>query len=47
LIIDFSTAVGNVIMKNDAKTPYPDGDPVDPNLDGQIMKFQIAVSPNK
>jgi hypothetical protein len=36
--------VGDVIMKNDARSPYPSGDPVDPNLDGQIMKFKIASS---
>ncbi len=42
--IDFSDAVGNVIMRNNANTIYPVGAPVDPNLDGQIMMFILSVN---
>jgi hypothetical protein len=45
IIIDFSSAVGDVIMKNNAKKPFPDGDPVDSNLDGQVMMFNVTVNP--
>jgi len=45
VIVDFSTAVGNVIMKNNAQTPLLVGDPVDPNLDGQIMEFVVTINP--
>jgi hypothetical protein len=32
-------------MRNDAKKPYPYGDDVDPNLDGQIIKFKVSINP--
>jgi len=32
-------------MKNNANTPYPGGDQIDQNLDGQIMKFVITQNP--
>jgi spore coat protein A, manganese oxidase len=45
IIIDFSNAVDDVIMKNNAPKPYPKGEDVDPNLDGLIMKFKITINP--
>jgi hypothetical protein len=32
-------------MKNDAAIPFPGGDSVDSNLDGNIMKFKISTNP--
>jgi hypothetical protein len=28
-------------MRTNANKPMPDGDPIDPDLDGQIMKFVV------
>lgn len=44
IIIDFKNySVGTkVILKNSANTPFPDGDPVDPNSTGQIMEFRVV-----
>lgn len=53
ILIDFSLlAPGTrVILLNDANTPFPDGDPVDPNTTGQIMQFSVVntsvIKPNK
>lgn len=44
IVIDFSTAVGNVILKNNANKRYPLGDPPNPNLDGQIMMFAVTIN---
>jgi hypothetical protein len=33
-------------MKTNANKPMPGGDPVDPDTDGQIMKFLINKSQN-
>jgi spore coat protein A len=41
VIVDFSGVRGNIILRNDAKAPFPDGDPVDPNTTGQIMQFRV------
>lgn len=43
IIIDFSEAIGNVIMKNNANIKYPFGPPVNPEFDGQIMMFNITA----
>jgi hypothetical protein len=32
-------------MRNNGAIPFPFGDPVDPNLDGKIMKFKISTNP--
>jgi spore coat protein A, manganese oxidase len=46
VIIDFSAFAGkNVLLRNDAPSPWPDGDPVDPNTTGQIMMFQVDAAP--
>lgn len=43
VIIDFSRHRGETItLTNDAPTPFPDGDPVDPDTTGQIMQFRVA-----
>ncbi len=44
VIIDFSgiPAGTNLVMKNDANAPYPDGDPIDPATTGQIMQFKVG-----
>ena len=44
IIIDFAKLAGKVfILRNDANVPYPDGDPVNPNTDGQVMKFNVSL----
>jgi spore coat protein A len=40
VIVDFAGVRGTVILRNDAKAPFPDGDAVDPNTTGQIMQFR-------
>lgn len=43
VIVDFSGYAGQTLtMTNDANAPYPDGDPVDPQTNGQIMQFRVA-----
>jgi FtsP/CotA-like multicopper oxidase with cupredoxin domain len=43
LIIDFSDLAGqNVVLRNIANGPYPDGDPVDPATTGQVMQFRVG-----
>lgn len=46
ILVDFSgIAPGtSIIMCNDAKAPYPDGDSPDPNTVGQIMQFTIPLN---
>ena len=42
VIIDFSKFKGKtLIIRNDANSPYPDGDPADPDTNGQIMAFKV------
>ena len=41
VIVDFAGKSGNIILRNDAKTPFPDGDSADPATTGQIMQFRI------
>lgn len=45
ILVDFSdVAPGTpVILLNDAKAPYPDGDSPDPDTVGQIMKFFVPL----
>ncbi|MCK9593470.1 MAG: multicopper oxidase domain-containing protein [Methanoregula sp.] len=43
VIIDFTGLAGhNVTMTNDAATPYPTGDPVDPATTGLVMQFRVG-----
>jgi spore coat protein A len=45
VIIDFAGLEGHTInMTNDAATPYPTGDPVDPTTTGRIMQFRVGNS---
>lgn len=45
-IVDFSQFAGKtLILRNNAKTPYPKGDPVDPRTTGQIMAFRVSAAP--
>ena len=45
VIIDFSGAAGHtIVMTNDAATPYPSGDPVDPATTGRIMQFRVGTT---
>jgi spore coat protein A, manganese oxidase len=44
VIVDFSTANGqSIILTNNANTPFPDGDPADPDATGQIMQFRVTL----
>lgn len=44
VVLDFSDFKGqNIILTNDAPTPFPDGDPVDPDTTGQIMQFRVIL----
>ncbi|HEY0731772.1 MAG TPA: multicopper oxidase domain-containing protein, partial [Chitinophagaceae bacterium] len=43
IIIDFSTMAGQtIIMHNNAKTPFPKGESVDPQTTGRIMAFKVT-----
>jgi len=44
ILVDFSNIPTGtkVIMQNNANTPFPDGDPVDPATTGQIMQFTVT-----
>ena len=43
VIIDFSGLRGrSLILTNDGLFPYPSGGPPDPNLDGQLMRFDVT-----
>jgi FtsP/CotA-like multicopper oxidase with cupredoxin domain len=43
VIIDFAGLQGkSFVLTNDGLFPYPSGGPVDPNLDGQIMRFDVT-----
>jgi spore coat protein A len=41
VIIDFSGMRGNVVLRNDANAPFPDGDPDDAATVGQVMQFRV------
>lgn len=42
VIVDFAGMRGNVLLTNDAKAPFPDGDAIDRGTAGQIMQFRIS-----
>ena len=45
VIIDFAAARGkNIILKNDAKSPYPDGDAPPPSTLGRIIQFRVGAT---
>ncbi len=45
VLVDFSAFRGKtLILTNDANTPFPDGDPVDPMTAGRIMAFKVDTS---
>jgi spore coat protein A len=41
VIVDFSHQPGDVFLTNDAKTPFPNGDDVDPDTTAHVMKFSV------
>lgn len=44
VIIDFAGMSGqSLILTNDGIFPFPSGGPPDPNLDGQIMRFDVVL----
>ena len=44
LIVDFAGHEGQALtLRNTANGPYPDGDPVDPETNGQVMRFNVAL----
>jgi len=46
VIVDFSSFAGRtLILRNNAKTPFPRGDSVDPRTTGQIMAFRVGAGP--
>jgi len=48
VLIDFSdpSFLGKTItLKNNANTPYPNGNPVDTNTTGKIMQFRVGSTP--
>jgi spore coat protein A len=47
ILADFTgiPAGTQILLLNDANAPYPDGDPVDPNTNGQIMQFTVNNAP--
>jgi len=49
ILIDFSNLIPGTRLRllNDANTPFPDGDPVDPDTVGQIMQFTVLDTPVK
>ncbi len=45
VIVDFSDPRlpgKTVVLRNDARTPYPNGDEVDPDTTGQVMAFRVT-----
>lgn len=43
VIVDFSGYAGkDLILRNDARMPFPNGAGVDPAVDGQIMQFRVT-----
>ncbi len=48
VVIDFSDPAlqgQTIIVRNDAASPFPDGDPVNPDTNGQIMAFRVGSAP--
>ena len=46
VIVDFSDpslAGQTIVMRNDARTPFPDGDEADPNTTGRVMAFRVTL----
>ena len=44
VIIDFSNLMWqNIVLTNDAPSPFPRGNPADPNTEGQIMQFRVSL----
>ncbi|MGE3172753.1 MAG: multicopper oxidase family protein [Planctomycetota bacterium] len=44
LIVDFSGFAGSTLrLTNDANAPFPDGDPVTPGLNDQVMEFRVSL----
>jgi spore coat protein A, manganese oxidase len=45
-IVDFSAYAGQtLILRNNARAPYPKGEPVDPLTTGQLMAFRVGGGP--
>jgi len=45
VLVDFSTLAGQqIVMKNNARGPYPGGDTVDPHTAGKIMAFNVGMT---
>ncbi|MED3564170.1 multicopper oxidase [Bacillus xiapuensis] len=43
VIVDFSNMAGKtIVMKNNARTHFPIGDPVDPDTTGTVMQFRVT-----
>jgi spore coat protein A, manganese oxidase len=48
IVIDFSGYAGKtLLLRNDAGSPFPNGDPIDQNTTGQVMQFRVASSTPK
>src|SRR5262249_47041547 len=47
ILIDFSNvpAGTKIILQNTANSPFPGGDPVDPNTTGIVMRFEVLNTP--
>lgn len=45
VIVDFSGMRGAVVLRNDARAPFPDGDQADARTVGEIMQFRINRRP--
>jgi spore coat protein A len=45
VIVDFTNDAGlTLVMKNNAKAPYPNGDVPEPQTTGQVLQFRVAQS---
>jgi spore coat protein A len=45
VIVDFTAFSGRtLVVRNNARSPFPKGDPVDPRSDGQILAFRVGHS---
>lgn len=48
VIVDFAPLRGKtVLLLNDARAPFPDGDPVDPRTNGRVMAFKVGSTTTK
>jgi spore coat protein A len=46
LVVDFTDWAGHTLMlRNNAKTPFPDGETIDPNTVGQILQLRVSSNP--